>query len=167
MRGAIQKIGRAHRERHSPLLNADHDMADLRYCVVRNPFDRLISGWAYGQLTLLKNGMDWSEQGHSFRKWLVGQPWHIGSLGIDFKRESQHFWALKCNRVILFHELRNEWPRVQRELGIDDELPWENRTIGSRPPMEMFYDAETRMIVEDRFKWELDRWPVWNDWSLG
>lgn len=118
----------------------------FRAVCVRNPFDRIVSGWAYNR-----------RPGVSFLEWLVDpQPWEVG-VGLDFKRVPQTAWAWRCNHIMRFERLDEDWPRFCEEAGIGD------RPLGranSRPHAK-YRDvicATARALIEDRFAPDFARW---------
>ncbi len=117
-----------------------------RFVVVRNPYDRLVSGWAYNT-----NGAV------PFLEWLTApETWDVG-VGLDFKRVPQTAWAWRCNRIVRFERLLDEWPSVCDGLGIPfRDLPHHNAREHAH-----YRDVicpEARVIIEDRFRPDLMRW---------
>lgn len=99
-----------------------------RICVVRNPWDRMVSGYHHDASPDLGRG-DIQDR---FEKWLTGEVWITGP-GVDFKRTSQKFWTHKCNQVLRFENLGRDAQRAFRTLGIDLFLPHKKKTIVRLP----------------------------------
>lgn len=116
---------------------------DVRCVVVRNPFDRMVSGWRYnGRLG-------------DFKKWLTGAPW--SASGLDIKRTPQTTWAWRCNHVIRFEALDDGWRRFLDKVSLPYRpLPHKNAT--EHDHYRDIIDAESRAIIEDRFYPDFAAW---------
>jgi len=114
--------------------------ADLtRAVVVRNPWDRIVSMWAF---TGKRRGVD-------FDVWLNTSRW-VPGVGLDATRVPQICWAWKCDRIIRFENLEEEFGQFCFDVGLGEvELPRKNESI--RPPYRDVFTPKTRAIVADRF----------------
>jgi len=118
-----------------------HDVKrPMRFCVVRNPYDRMVS--AFNHFT--KNEFE-----QEFLPWLTGEP-HRVVPGIDTKRISQFYWCDGCTHVLRFENLREEF----EALGLTDK-PLPHLNAKPHGHYRHFYCKRSREIVEDRFAWEI------------
>lgn len=131
---------------HIPYITASMVPA-VRLCIVcvRNPWDRMVSGWAYN-----------THMGESFESWLTGSKWEVG-IGLDFKRCPQTCWAWQCNKVLRFERLQEDWDRLCERQG------WPRRDLrhknpSERPDYRNVYTDRTREIVADRFAPDIEAW---------
>lgn len=115
----------------------------VRCVVVRNPFDRIVSGWRYnGRLV-------------DFSRWLKGAPWM--DSGLDIKRTPQVTWAWNCNHVIRFEEIEDGWEKFLRKVNLPyRKLPHVNST--QHDHYKDIIGPEARQIIEDRFYPDMAAW---------
>ena len=114
-----------------------------RVVMVRNPFDRMVSGFHYAT-----RGVG------DFKSWVKGMD-YVLAPGIDFKRTSQLHWTCQCNVVLKFEEMDKVIETFRTILDNPDlELPHNHKTQ-NRKPYQEYYDAETRAIIEDRFAMDI------------
>ena len=115
----------------------------IRAVVVRNPFDRMVSGYQYA-----------TGGGTDFKSWVMGLDWVVAP-GVDFKRTPQLHWTCQCNFVIHFEGLQDGISKLFKRIGIpDQELPHLKKSDGRKRYQE-YYDDETRAVVADRFAMDL------------
>ena len=109
--------------------------------VVRNPFDRVVSGW---------RGYCESREEMPLDHYLEMR--FDEFLGVPFQvwPQSAH-WLKPCNVVLRFERLAEDFFGA---FGL--ELPHEGAT--RRGPFKDHYTAETRQVVEDRFAADFARW---------
>jgi len=111
----------------------------FRFVVVRNPWDRMVSGFYFQ-----------SGGKMSFKKWVLGEPWSV-TPGVDFKRTPQYFWAYHCNSILKFEKLEEHLGVLLPKIGVEEwTLPHEHKSNG-RGHYRDYYDDETRAVVADRF----------------
>lgn len=142
MVAALKEMGRSHYFDFScvpvsgPRHCADRGDAAVRFCVVRHPVDRMLSGWmheSYGKV--------------EFSDWLVGDAWTPG-VTLDFKRTPQIAWWGNCNHVLKLETLDEDWREMWAQYGIEPvDLPKEN--VGTR----VIYEPSQKdiEIITDRF----------------
>jgi hypothetical protein len=122
----------------------------FRVVVVRNPFDRMVSGWLYTVGEKRGGGKE------EFKSWIKGWDWTVAP-GIDFKRTSQLYWMSHCNIVIRFEKVEEGLRRVLEKVGIVDyELPHMHKSV-NRQPYQEYYDEEAKAIISDRFAMDLEK----------
>jgi hypothetical protein len=121
----------------------------FKFCVVRNPFDKLVSGFFFNNE--IKEGEDLIE---SFRNWIKG-----GGIVLDrdkylINREICIDYFIRYenleNGIAYVCNLRNmpfEPERIPRL-----KASFRNREI----PLREFYDEETIQIVSQRYKFEIE-----------
>lgn len=126
---------------------AAHNLPPKRhvFVVVRNPWDRMVSGWAYA-----------TKQEEPFETWLTGGVWDVGA-GLDFKRVPQTVWADQCSRWLRFEDLEGEWERYSKHLGFT--TPLRHMNASTRPTdYREAYNLRTKNIVMDRFWPDIEQW---------
>ena len=118
----------------------DKNRRRLRVTTVRNPFDRMVSGFHFQT----GGKMD-------FKKWMLGDDWEVAP-GIDFKRVSQLHWTVQCNVIMRFETLHEDVEKLRKRLDLPEaRLPHMHKS-NDRRPYQDYYDDETRAVIEDRFK---------------
>jgi len=150
MRQALLAMGADYAaSKHTPLTDPQIAPARrLRFVVVRNPYDRMVSAW--------KHNVKLARPDEPFEDWLLGPAWEAG-VGLDIKRVPQTVWAWKCNVILRFENIDAEWARMLNAIGLPHR-PLPRVNVGDRPPYQEVYTPRTRQIVEDRFGADLDRW---------
>lgn len=137
---ALQHLGHSHCKYHG----AYHDVKrPIRFGVVRNPFDRMVSAWNHFTKPL------WEE---NFYDWLVGEG-HRVVPGIDTKRTSQFYWLDGCTDILRFENLKEDYQNILDKIGIGFPLPELNIK-----PHKHYRDVvcpKAQAIIEDRFAWEI------------
>ena len=116
-----------------------------RLYVVRNPWDRMVSGFHSNAITDTKH----QRLKERFTEWLTGPTWDVGA-GTDFKRTSQLFWGWKTNRLIRFENLEEDFERFCKMLNIKTELKHRNPSK-DRIDYQDYYNQQSIDIVADRF----------------
>ena len=125
-----------------------------RMVVVRNPWDRLVSGFHYNMRSRHKG----KPLDGLFEPWLLGEPWVTGD-GPDFKRCSQLFWTHKCTDILFFEELHMSFYRWWCKVGLDKrKFDFSRDNVShERGPYQEYYTDTTRKVVEDRFYGEIQK----------
>lgn len=120
----------------------------FRIVTVRNPWDRMVSGYEYSQRN--------KDEKEPFEEWLRGgDPWSIGPF--DFKRTPQCYWAWACNYVLRFEHLSSDFANVCNDMNIDAELPHVNKSQRREDYREYYTSDKLIEVVEDRFKPDIIR----------
>lgn len=133
-------------ERHVPFTSQRIvDGRRIRAVVVRNPYDRLVSGWYYN-----------APREMSFLEWLQGPPSMECGVGLDFKRVPQTAWAFRCNHILRFERLADDWKAFTHGLGLSLPLGHENATPERGHYRDIIY-PQARRIIEDRFAPDFQR----------
>ncbi|HEX6901226.1 MAG TPA: sulfotransferase family 2 domain-containing protein [Thermoanaerobaculia bacterium] len=129
------------------VLSPEHATAPagyFRFAVVRNPWDRFVSGWKYcastRERTLKEVLADLPRQGHDYRH--VTRPQHAilfddpGELIVDF--------------LIRFEQLQEGFDAVCDRIG-KPRCPLSHRNRGSRGHYRDYFDAESRRMFLRHF----------------
>lgn len=147
VRVALQGIGGVQLwPKHMPYM---HDQKMLPrhnfvFSVVRNPWDRLASGWGYH-----------TQCNEPFDQWLTGKPWYIFSM--DFKRTSQFLWVKMCQKVLKFEQLDEDWAKLCQRLDFGNiKLTHNNQS--AHPHYRDLYTPKLRDLVADRFYDDIKEW---------
>lgn len=163
---------------HAPLswLTPDQRAGRFAFGFVRNPWDRMVSTYAFLGEKTVKRGEDPAYPARiramGFRRWLLEdrffQPqdalWQAPGLE-PIQSRSQMFWLEGCDfigrvetleRDMALIEARITRPRGWRErLGLALAMPHRNRS--SRAPYRDYYDDDTRAFVARAFAPEIAR----------
>ncbi len=131
---------------HSTLMTYhSKDLPPLRFVVVRNPWDRMVSAWAYN-----------SKGVGSFGSWLTGPAWEAG-VGLDLKRCPQRCWAWQCNFVLRFERLEEEWDKMCEKLKLSNAV-LKHLNGSDHSHYRDVYTSKTRELVADRFAPDIVSW---------
>ena len=154
-----------HRHKASPLTEKsfirrceiDNDIwqASFKYGIVRNPFDRVVSGWK----DKIKN--------KCFKEFVVEDLSRFDVNNNTFDKYTNfivhHFSALlnskyymkELNFIGRFENLQNDFNTICDKIGIPkQQLPHENKTIHKH--YTEYYDDETRQIVEQLYAKDIE-----------
>ena len=128
----------------------------FKFAVIRNPWDRFISGWKYCESTRDRSLMDVltkpPREGHDYRH--LTRPQHLTLFGSDGK--------LAVDYLIRFEALDEGYREVCRRIGkADDRLARVNvarRSFWSRRPVyRKLFDAPARDLFEKIFSGDIRR----------
>ena len=115
------------------------------YALVRNPWDRVVSWWAY----LEKERME-------FRDFVMGEPWNKGTNQIWVHGLPCSYWTHQNGKQLIRNILRFEYfhqsaKTILAAAGIPDaKVSVQNQT--DRGPYLDYYDDETRDKVAEMYK---------------
>lgn len=133
----------------------------FKFCVVRNPFDKVISGFHYFE-KLQRHG-DWDEINRldslpaRFARWVETR---VASRKILADRNRYVIHGKFClDFVIRYERLSEGIQHVCERVGIDRDVELPHLLAGYRPKktrLDDYYDAKTRRIVEEVFDFELE-----------
>lgn len=118
-----------------------------RFWTIRNPWDRLVSGYHHNTRSAKKAEREYP----NFERWVLDDQWMI-TPGIDFKRVPQQFWGHRCNIMLRFEYLEEDVYNLGKRLGLELTLPHDNRSKYRQPNYRDYYNSRLKEIVEDRFK---------------
>ena len=146
--------------KHAPYSPAAHPWRPHRLGVVRNPWDRMVSGWAY----ICERKPTW--RGISFREFVLDRHWTIGIGGnrsIEFQRTPQMAWLAYCNEVLRAENLAVEFDHwAQAVLGESMRPPVTNTSARSGGYVGYYltpgggYDEELIEAVRDWHTMDLE-----------
>jgi Sulfotransferase family len=122
----------------------------FKFAVIRNPWDRFVSGWKYLPSTrdrdLIDVLRDPPTEGFDYRH--LTRPQFVtlfnqdGSLAVDY--------------LIRFETIEEGFRQVCQRIGkVNSDLPYLNR--GMRPPYREVFNAEARRLFEARFSEDIRR----------
>lgn len=121
----------------------------FRIVCVRNPFDRVVSGYEYSQRDVTPT------ERPSFEEWIMSEkPWMIGPF--DFKRVPQSYWTWGCNRILRFEHLEDDFNNLLAEMEISTRLEHKNQSE-RRPDYWSYYTPKIKAIVKDRCQTDLTK----------
>lgn len=130
--------------KHSTLMSVKWD-EKFRFVVVRNPYARMVSGWAH--ITRCRV---------PFGEWLLDPtPWELG-VGLDFKRVPQTTWAWHCTHALRFENMDHEWQKFGDLTGIRRELP--QRNVGPSLDWCEVVTPDLGRVIADRMAPDFHRW---------
>lgn len=140
--------------------------AAYKFAVVRNPWDKMVSHYKHNIKTkpsTMRIGGASSREFISFNEWLQC------TLGLVKNRKyynrPQHFlpqveWLkdnngkIAMDAIIRFESLAVDYVKVAEQLGLNTNLPHLNST--ERSAYRKFYNAESKQLVEDWFKEDIE-----------
>jgi hypothetical protein len=120
------------------------------FAVVRNPWDRFVSGWQYCRSTRDRSVADVlrrpPKSGHDFRH--LTRPQCATLYGPDGR--------LAVDHVIRFEDLDRGFAEVAERVGLSQRTV-ERVNEGRRPDYREVFDAKARKLFERRFGGDIDR----------
>lgn len=124
--------------------------ADYRvFAVVRNPWDRFVSGWKYCASTRRRSIrdvlLDLPGEGHDWRH--LTRPQHATILRQD--------GTLAVDDLLRFEHLAEDFAAFLDRQGIPP-LRLEMHNRGRRNHYRSYFDAETRALFEERFRRDIE-----------
>lgn len=126
----------------------------LQFAVVRNPWDRLVSAWAW----MLRQQPGLCDR--DFRRFVLGFPEWAHRDRLPFIRQTIYLadgWGRLIPDVLLqFERLQEDVDLLCERLGIPPAtVPHENRS--EHPPYREMYDAETWAVVRRCYAADVER----------
>lgn len=106
-------------------------------CVVRNPFERMVSGWLHT-----------TKRRQTFREWLRGDEWRCGPF--DFKRTPQTAWTHQCTLIISFADLEAGFANFCDRAGLP-RIKLDHKNASKPYNYEDELTDADREIIRDRF----------------
>lgn len=123
----------------------------FKFCVIRNPYDRLVS-YFYHFILRNKNN-DIEKDINKFRTFVKSElPNFLETYTIDSN--------FICDYHIRYENLEREINYVCEKFNLDKNINLKNIYSNIRPKnidYKIYYDSETKTIVENKYKIELDK----------
>lgn len=163
---------------HAPLWWIDPSLRQGRFSFgfVRNPWDRLVSLYAFQSTKKVKNGESPAYQQHireiGFRRWLLEDrmfmPQDHAWISHDLppmQQRSQMWWVEGCDFIGTVENLDADFATIRPRLTIRQpwwqvfakERPLRHRNRSARLGHRDYYDAETTAFVARHFAAEIER----------
>ena len=148
-------VGSHHDRRHAVEAAWPESKGWTFFCVVRNPFDALVSWWC-------KRGR---REGHEFApRWIemlerqMGEERPAGSP-VFMARGSLWVYADECDAIIRYERLDADVNELLEAHGLNPvELPWDVQSARMGKPYQEHYDDATRAWVAEHYAVELQTW---------
>lgn len=131
------------------------------FCVVRNPWDRVVSQYEFRRRT---NQIKNSDPNSSFKEW-VKVTYGGQNTFSEYKNPKlfypQSDWLKDKNgvnrveNILKFESLHTDFEKISQQLGMKNNLPHLNAT--SKSSYKKYYDNETKEIIEKWFKEDIER----------
>ncbi len=120
-----------------------------KFSVVRNPYDKFVSGWKYLRSTKDRELKDVLLSPPSKEKWI--HDWkHLTRTQSQPLIDEEG--KLVTDRIIHFESLEEGLNTILEEFGLPPvKLPSLNKTKGKSRNYEKYYDQETRKLLEERY----------------
>lgn len=130
----------------------------LKFCVIRNPFDRTVSlwWWLLGKQRQAVTAMDFAQTRQAFNAWVMS--------GVDLWSDRDKYMIdgqLCMDRFLRYETLWADIDRLCTDLGISRD-PSELQTYKSgvrkkQEPFQAYYDPPAAARVAKAFDWEIKR----------
>jgi len=134
----------------------------VKFCIVRNPFDRMVSWYS---MLKYKTGPENSvmqevnKYASSFEEFLMLPRNHPNGLferfyvnQLDYISEGSEFLV---DRILRFENLTNDFSEFAKEIGIHKKLPHVNKSKREKK-YQTYYTRTTREIIFSRFKKDIE-----------
>jgi len=131
------------------------------FCVVRNPWDKVVSHYNYRVKT---NQTNMADNHISFKEW-VKQTYGDNKNPFYYDNPkmfaTQSNWLkdsngiIRVNNILKFESLNNDFQNIAKSLGIQNKLPHLNAT--KKEHYTKYYDKETVEIVRNWFNEDIER----------
>jgi chondroitin 4-sulfotransferase 11 len=120
----------------------------FKFGFVRNPFDKLVSAYAYTLNWYLENEPNSSYCPKDFKTW-------VKTLDVNDKYGNQYPYVEGCDFIGRFENLENDFKRICDRIGIPmQKLPHHNKT--DHKHYTEYYDDETRQIVAEKYAKDIE-----------
>jgi hypothetical protein len=123
----------------------------FKFGFVRNPWDRVVS------LYLRKEGLQLRDK-LTFEEFVAWIKYSSSTCIHPVPHVNQLDWLVDPHGNVAvdfigrFENLQNDWATIAAKLGVTQELPHKNTNPGKGRHYTEYYAAETRAIIEDRFR---------------
>ena len=154
-RAALRKAGCRHGSHHSfeeDEINFILDNDGIVASVVRNPFDSIVSWWAFGELMCKKR--QHAGKPAPFLYWLP----RILESGNNWIEKGLFYAAEHCNRIIRYEDgVEAQLNKLLAECGLP-AIKMDIVGDSPRGPYQDYYDIPAALMVDRYFRKEIDRW---------
>lgn len=131
------------------------------FCVVRNPWDKVVSHYRYRVKT---NQTNMADNHITFKEWVKRtygdnkDPFYYDKPRMfatqsDWLKDSNGI--IRVNKILKFESLSDDFEIIAKSLGIQKKLPHLNAT--NKGSYTTYYDKETEEIVRKWFKEDIER----------
>jgi len=144
------------------------DDLGLKFCVVRNPWDWIVSWYEFEQRKMrefiakvdlqkaLLNREDVkaryeADKAELARAAETGFEGYIANLKIELLKVPQHTWAKECDLVLRYETLAEDFKQIQDMIGVQEPLPVLNATEKDKGYKD-YYTDETRDKVAELYQ---------------
>ena len=137
------------------------------FCIVRNPFDRLVSWFSYHKFNVGKKSdkkLNRYYKNSTFKEWIkngcvLPNSWTMEKDKYNPNPLHQHLWVCdKDNNINVdfvgrYETLKEDYETIKSNIEIKNPLPKIN--ISNHKDYKKYYDSETIDIVNENFKTDL------------
>jgi len=137
----------------------EHYQSHFKFAFVRNPWDRLVSGWLSkihndNKLSLYFETSEQTLCFESFVNYIAQQD--IKTVNKHFRCQVELIDLQHMNFVGRFESFEDDMRHVLNSLGIDLKvIPWHNKTI-NRQAYQAYYNERTKGLVGEIYKADID-----------
>lgn len=143
----------------------DRDYLGWTFCVVRNPWDYLVSWYTFKVMLADYYIQQISTYGIKNHKIKWNMEFQLKdkerlSQGFDWwvrqtRRKPQHYWANSCDYIMKLENLNEDFKKVQSKLNCFVPLPHLNKT-SNRTNYKDYYTQHTIDIVASKYKIDIE-----------
>ena len=126
----------------------------FKFGFVRNPWDRVVSLYERNEAVQMRQQMSFEE----FVRWIQ---YSSSTCVHSSPHRYQLDWFVDADGKMLadfigrFERLQEDWAEVAKKLGVSEALPHTRANPRLRPYTE-YYTAETKRIIEEKFKVDVE-----------
>lgn len=166
------------RRQHATITDAiegNHSLGKLQredlgwtFCVIRNPWDYLVSWYTFKVMLCKKYIQDLQDnpklqESRKDKYNLAKQKKQLDFLhnGFEFwlrqtNRKPQHYWAKDCDYVMKLENIENEFKHVQKKLNCYISLKHLNKTEGREKDYRTYYEKQELIdIVAEKYRTDI------------
>ena len=145
----------------------DFYRSNFCFCVVRNPWSRLVSRYKNDKDTFLKKYMEgrgdyflsvYTEMQKGFAHWLHNDVYKIEDVDYKAKWQNQCEVIDYCDHmnILRFETLEEDFKKVQDHLNWNMPLPFLN--VSRHDDWKEYYDAETKQLVTEKYSQDIEQY---------